>query len=127
MMKNSIWVTFSKEGTHRYPAAETDPNLATGDWDDVSFLANPHRHIFKFKVYIEVFHNDRDREFIQEKRFMERLFNTGTLDIDYKSCEMLSDDLYDELAKRYKGENRTIVIEVSEDGENGSIKTYNPT
>ena len=26
-----------------------DPKLATGDWDDVSFLGYPHRHIH-FKV-----------------------------------------------------------------------------
>ena len=33
-----IWVTFQKEGMHKYPAALTDPNLATGDEYDVSFL-----------------------------------------------------------------------------------------
>ena len=26
-----IWVTFNKEGMHKYPAALTDPALATGD------------------------------------------------------------------------------------------------
>ncbi len=33
-----IWVTFRKEGIHKYPAALDDPKLATGDWDDVSFF-----------------------------------------------------------------------------------------
>ena len=33
-----IWVTFRKEGIHKYPAAIDDPKLATGEWDDVSFL-----------------------------------------------------------------------------------------
>ena len=33
-----IWVTFKKEGIHKYPAALDDPKLATGGWDDVSFL-----------------------------------------------------------------------------------------
>ena len=33
-----IWVTFRKEGIHLYPAAATDPKLATGDEYDVSFL-----------------------------------------------------------------------------------------
>ena len=47
-----IWVTFRKEGIHKYPAALTDPNLATGDEYDVSFLGYPHRHIFHFRVYI---------------------------------------------------------------------------
>jgi hypothetical protein len=68
---NSIWVTFHKEGVHLYPAAATDPNLKTGGWDDVSFLGVPHRHIFHFKVRIEVFHDDRDIEFIQFKRWLE--------------------------------------------------------
>ena len=69
----SVWVTFRKEGVHMYPGADTDPKLATGDWDDVSFLGVPHRHIFHFRVRIEVFHDDRDIEFIQFKRWMERL------------------------------------------------------
>ncbi len=59
-----IWVTFRKEGIHKYPAAATDPNLATGDEYDVSFLATPHRHIFHFRVWLSVTHNDRDVEFI---------------------------------------------------------------
>ena len=65
----SIWVTFSKEGVHFYPGADKDPKLATGDWDDVGFLGYKHRHIFHFKVWIEVFHDDRDIEFIQFKRW----------------------------------------------------------
>ena len=67
-VKKSIWVKFKKEGVHKYPAALDDPKLATGDWDDVSFLGYPHRHIFHFRVSIEVFHDDRDIEFIQFKR-----------------------------------------------------------
>src|SRR6056300_1997053 len=73
-----IWVTFQKEGMHKYPAALTDPKLATGDEYDVSFLGHPHRHIFHFKVAIEVFHDDRDIEFIQFKRWIENLYNQGT-------------------------------------------------
>ena len=90
--ERSIWVTFSKEGVHMYPGADTDPKLATGDWDDVSFLGIPHRHIFHFKVRIEVFHNDRDIEFIQFKRWMQRLYDVeGVLELNHKSCEMISD------------------------------------
>ena len=40
-----IWVTFRKEGLHKYPAALDDPKLATGDEYDVSFLGYVHRHI----------------------------------------------------------------------------------
>lgn len=117
-----IFVTFQKEGIHKYPAALTDPALMTGDMYDVSFLGYPHRHIFHFKVWIDVFHNDRDIEFIQFKRWLEQLYSGGHLHLDYKSCEMMSDDLYLQIAGRYPGRN--IWIEVSEDGENGAFIKY---
>ena len=117
-----IWVTFRKEGMHRYPAAATDPTLATGDEYDVSFLANEHRHIFHFRVWIGVTHNDRDIEFIQFKRWLENLYKDSTLTLDHKSCEMMSDELYDKISQKYP--NREIWIEVSEDGENGSFIKY---
>ena len=122
--ETSIWVTFRKEGIHCYPAAATDPNLATGDEYDVSFLGSPHRHIFHFKVGIQVFHDDRDIEFIQFKRWLESLYTgkESVLQLNYKSCEMISDDLFVQIAARYP--SRKIFIEVSEDGENGSIKHY---
>jgi hypothetical protein len=123
--RRQIWVTFRKEGVHYYPAAATDPQLATGDEYDVSFLASPHRHIFHFRVWIDVFHNDRDIEFIQFKRWLENLYKDGVLQLDYKSCEMIADDLYVQIAARYSG--RCVIIEVSEDGENGCSITYNLT
>ena len=120
--KKMIWVTFQKEGIHAYPAAATDPNLATGDEYDVSFLATPHRHIFHFRVWLSVTHNDRDVEFIQFKRWLENLYKDSILKLDYKSCEMMSDDLYDMISQRYP--SREVWIEVSEDGENGSFIKY---
>jgi len=120
-----IWVTFQKEGIHCYPAAATDPQLATGDEYDVSFLGSPHRHIFHFRVAIDVFHNDRDIEFIQFKRWLENLYKDNILALDYKSCEMIADDLYLQIASRYP--NRNVIIEVSEDGENGCSISYNLT
>ena len=119
-----IWVTFRKEGMHKYPAAATDPTLATGDEYDVSFLANPHRHIFHFRVWLGVTHNDRDVEFIQFKRWLEQLYSSaqGVLSLDHKSCEMMSDELYDTISQKYP--SREVWIEVSEDGENGSFIKY---
>ncbi len=117
-----IWVTFQKEGMHKYPAALTNPALATGDEYDVSFLGYPHRHIFHFKVWIGVTHDDRDIEFIQFKRWLLNLYKDATLSLDYKSCEMMSGDLYDVISKKYP--NREVWIEVSEDGENGSFIKY---
>ena len=119
-----IWVTFRREGIHCYPAAGTDPQLATGDQYDVSFLAHPHRHIFHFRVSIDVYHNDRDIEFIQFKRWLESLYSreADCLRLEYKSCEMIADDLYQVIAERYP--DRDITIEVSEDGENGCVIDY---
>ena len=112
----TIWVTFRREGIHKYPAALEDPKL-----DDVKFLGYPHRHMFHFKVWIEVFHDDRDIEFIQFKRWLESLYQ-GTLELDYKSCEMIADELADQIQTKYPG--RQVRIEVSEDGENGCDINY---
>jgi hypothetical protein len=120
--ERQIWVTFQKEGIHKYPAALEEPKL-----QDVSFLGYPHRHIFHFRVSIDVWHNDRDIEFIQFKRWLESLYSgeQNCLSLDYKSCEMISDDLYLRIADRYP--NRNVIINVSEDNENGCEIHYNLT
>jgi hypothetical protein len=123
--ERKIWVTFRKEGIHKYPAAATDPALATGDEYDVSFLGVPHRHIFHFRVWIEVEHLDRAIEFIQFKRWLEHLYRDGTLQLDYKSCEMMAEDLYLQIAAKYP--NKEVWIEVSEDGENGALLKFKLT
>jgi hypothetical protein len=102
--------------------------LATGDEYDVSFLASPHRHVFHFRVWIDVFHSDRDIEFIQFKRWLENLYTSyrsganSVLALDFKSCEMIADDLYIQIAARYP--ERAVWIEVAEDGENGCLIKY---
>jgi hypothetical protein len=109
-MSNYIWVTTQFEGFHKYPDA---PN-------EVSFLKELHRHIFHIKVWCQVFHNDRDIEFIIFKRFITSLIKENNF--NNKSCEMISDDLYNLIIEKYP--NRLIRIEVSEDNENGSYKEY---
>ena len=118
MTKTSIWVTFQKEGIHRYPAAVTDPKL-----ESVSFLGHPHRHIFHFRVEMEVFHDDRDVEFIMLKRELEGLYNTDTLLLNNMSCEMLARELLIYLTHNYP--SRDLTIEVSEDNENGCKLVHN--
>lgn len=118
-LRRWIEVTFQKEGIHKYPAALTDPALATGDEYDVSFLGYPHRHMFHFRVRISVSHNDRDIEFIQFKRWLESLYADKTLELNFRSCEMIAEDLINTISARYP--NRAMVIQVFEDGENGAI------
>lgn len=108
----TIWVTYQKEGIHCYPDAP----------EGVEFLKHPHRHMFHFKVEIEVFHDDRDIEFILFKRELEGLYTDGTLQLNHRSCEMMADDLSDYIMKTYPG--RKLTITVSEDGENGATCYY---
>jgi len=112
-MTNYIWVTNQKELYHAYPNAP----------EEVSFLRNKHRHIFHFKTYIEVMHDDREIEFIMFKNFIQLGFlEQIDIELNNKSCEMLSDLLYAYVNSAYP--NRKIIIEVSEDKENGSYKEY---
>lgn len=109
--KKMIWVTFQRAGFHRYRNAP----------DDVGYLALVHRHLFKFKVSIEVFHDDREVEFHQFLRWLEALYNDA-LFLDNRSCEMIADELAELIKDSYPG--RDLVIEVSEDGECGVTATY---
>jgi hypothetical protein len=113
-----IEVSFQREGIHKYPAALEDPKLA-----EVSFLGHPHRHMFHFRVRVSVTHNDRDIEFILFKRELEGLYQ-GTMNIDYKSCEMLAEELIAYITSKYP--NRKVEVGVSEDGENGAILSCAP-
>ena len=120
MVKNRyIKVKFVKEGIHKFPGADKDPKYATGDWDDVSFLGFPHRHLFYFYVTVSVTHNDRDIEFIQFKRELERLFTKNVVHLDYQSCEMVAESLINYIEENYP--NRAVRVEVYEDDENGAI------
>ena len=124
IVQRQVWVTFQKEGVHLYPAAKDDPALATGGWDDVSFLGVAHRHIFHFRVAIDVFHDDRDIEFIQFKRWLESLYATDILELNHRSCEMIAEELAQEIHNKYP--NRSVTISVAEDNENGATMTFNP-
>src|SRR3954470_19836268 len=95
-----IEVTFQKAGIHCYPAAATNPDLA-----EVSYLASPHRHVFHFYVTIEVFHDDREIEFILFKQWLQSLFGDGTMNIDYQSCEMLAEALVNTVVATYPQRN----------------------
>lgn len=110
-MKSFIWITTQKENFHSWKNA---PN-------DVLYLRNEHRHIFYFKVWISVKHNDREIEFITFKNYIEYLLDMKKI-WKNKSCEMISDWLYELVIIKYP--KRKVKIEVAEDGENGSYKEY---
>lgn len=111
---NEIWVTFSKEGTHSYPAAAHLPELA-----DVSFLGSPHRHIFHYKVTVPVNHNNRDIEFIQFKRYLEQNVPNPEGEV---SCEMIAYSVGNLVMFKYPSVLE-VKVSVSEDNENGALIT----
>lgn len=116
--KSFIWVSFQKEGIHKYPQALTDPALK-----EVEFLGYPHRHMFHFKVKIQVFHDDRDLEFILFKRELEGLYSSkGTMSLNNQSCEMIARELAKYIQSKYP--NRELSISVAEDNENGCELTW---
>lgn len=100
--KREIIVTYQCDGFHRWAAAP----------DDVAFLRNKHRHLFKVRVGIPVTHNDRDREFFMERdKVMDILLNHQWNDAG--SCEMIAE-------KILVGLPYAKWAEVWEDGENGA-------
>ncbi len=111
--KKIIWakIRTSFEGIHCYPGAPKE----------VQFLRCPHRHIFHVVVLIEQFHNDRDIEFIAFKHFLNTILKSNKFHKN-ASCEMMSDNLFKIINKKYP--NRKIKIEINEDNENGTLIEY---
>lgn len=109
----SIYITYSVEGFHRWKDAEGKR----------AYLSNLHRHLFKVKVTLSVFHEDREVEFHDLMDFCKdrsQVFN----EMSDWSCETHAEYLLEELKFNYN--DRTITVEVSEDGECGAIVEYNP-
>lgn len=99
-------IKLQKEGIHYYSKAKGKE----------SFLKYPHRHIFYITIEIEQFHNDRDIEYVNFKRWIEKRISSN---LKEKSCEMLAEKIIDIIHKKYK--NRQIKVKVLEDNENGAV------
>ena len=112
-MKTSVIVRLQVDGMHNFPkAAELFP--------EVAFLADRHRHMFYIEAKKEVFHDDRDVEFIMFKRdildFLKQLYynsETRTHEFGPMSCEMI--------AKQILNQFNCTAVSVWEDLENGAI------
>lgn len=120
--KAFVYCSFQIEGYHMYPGADVHPSTATGDYLDVSHLGERHFHYFNFRVHVEVKHEERDIEFIQLRRRIVAEYQKGGLEMNGKSCETLSDELFKTLNDWYP--NRDIKIDISEEGINGAYVEY---
>lgn len=120
-MEMFVWCKFRVTGFHNWPDAPLS----------VEYLREKHRHEFHFYVAVEVREDNRQIEFITLKeacRFI--LFKLWHTDLsnnflfENRSCEMIAKELLSELEKvpLYNNFNleTQIIVEVSEDGENGA-------
>lgn len=112
MRRTNIIVSLEQEGVHCWPECPIE---------EVDFLKNPHRHVFKIVCKKEVSHNDRDIEIIQLKRKIRYYLlsdygvgHNGAEGCDFgrMSCEQIANELMSNFALNY--------CSVLEDGENGA-------
>ncbi len=103
-----VYCTLQFEATHNWSGCP---------FEEVDYLCFPHRHVFHIKAHKQVFHNDRDEEFIMLKHkiatYLEDKYPTHKF--GSQSCEMIAHDLLDKF--------NLSRCEVSEDLENGAIVT----
>lgn len=104
-MQKYIVVQLQYEGVHSWPECPIE---------QVSYLRNPHRHIFHIVCEKQVFHNEREIEIISfKKKILDFLDIKNNHDFKDKPCETIAEELLIafDLSK----------CTVLEDGENGAI------
>jgi len=87
---------------------------------EVSFLRDKHRHIFFIELWIEQNHNERDVEYIIEKRKLDKFLSSHKIKSgDPMSCEALATEI--KAHWEYSTSGRKIKVGVWEDNENGAF------
>ncbi len=124
MTKTFVYAAVQKEGYHNFPESAILESFATNDDMDVSHLAAKHMHYFSIKVWVEVTHSNRDIEFIQLRRWLDKIYGFKTIDFGSKSCEMMCNDLFAQLLMKYP--HSSFKIDISEDNINGAFLEYTP-
>lgn len=103
----TIGVKTSVEGFHAFAKA------VEVFGPEIDFLAIRHRHNFGVEMELEVFHNDRDKEFILLQREVKAyLYNKYGMPCEFgnMSCEAIAEELLNEFD--------ALKVKVDEDGEN---------
>ena len=111
-MKTNVIAKLEIEGLHNWPAADQV-------FPEVGFLSYMHRHKWFITAKKQVFHDDRDVEFIMFKRdiiewLKHQYYNekSRTHEFGATSCEMLAKEIMEEFDCVY--------VSVFEDNENGA-------
>ena len=111
-MKTYVIVRLQVDGVHNFPkAAQLFP--------EVGFLADMHRLMFHIEAKVEVFHDNRDKEFIMLKRDIEEYLKKRyyrpvgrTHHFGPMSCEMIAREILEKFNCKS--------VQVWEDLENGA-------
>lgn len=111
-MNTKIVVRLQIEGLHCWPAAKEV-------FPEVGFLSDPHRHIFFIELKKQVYHDDRDIEFIMFKRDVQDYLYKKYYDND-KRCYYFSNMSCEMIAKELLREFSCDFVSVFEDNENGA-------
>jgi hypothetical protein len=103
----SVWITTSFPAFHKWVDAPIRSD----------FLRDAHRHLFHVKMFWSVTHNDRDIEFIEMKEKVDKYLAVHFKNKYFNySCEQLAEILGEVF--------KAVVVEVSEDGENGATVAF---
>lgn len=110
--KSSIVIKARFDGMHCWENA----------FEEVGFLRQLHRHEFHVRIEMGVTNIDRELEFIKVKRDLQKELLCKMPRTPKDSCEKMAIDIANYLFNKY-GE-RSLKVEVLEDGENGGIINY---
>jgi hypothetical protein len=113
-MRRWAKVTHRFAGTHSWPNVPADHPHA--------YLKHEHRHLFHVTLTIEVFHNDRDIEYLEARDWLVKVCDAYTV-AGSRSCEQMAQEIIMAARERWPtvSAHRAIKVEVLEDGENGAL------
>ncbi|MGZ8924321.1 MAG: hypothetical protein ACXW2E_00425 [Nitrososphaeraceae archaeon] len=106
-----VLIRLKIEGIHKWEQC---------DIPEVSYLRNPHRHMFNIIGKAIVGHTNRDIEFIKLSHEIKQYVYEKYFDITYNCClfgNMSCEDIALEILNRFN----LMECEVNEDGEGGSV------
>lgn len=106
---NRIFVKWTAMGFHYWPGAVKHPHR--------KYLADRHRHLFHFRVEMDVMHDDRDVEFHDVLQYC-KFVTSDSRDYGPMSCEAIARMLLERV--NHKWPDRNASVTVSEDNECGA-------
>lgn len=107
MYKRTITVKNTMDLVHCWPDAPLE----------VAFLRNPHRHMMHIYTEIDVYHNDRELEFLMVQNSIKSMLDHAEFLMSI-SCEQIAECVIEHILNTYG--DRSVSVRVMEDDENGA-------